>query len=59
VEEDVVVAGAVEVVVELPEDPPPYCARAQGNRENRIGWREKYIFRRLSLGLEMEILKIY
>jgi len=41
-----VLAGAVEVEVELSEDPPPYCASAHGNIENKIGWIENRIFHR-------------
>ena len=47
-EEDVVVfAEAAEVVeVELPAGPPPYCARANGNRESKSGLLENCIFQR-------------
>lgn len=41
-----VVADATEVVVELlaVPPPPPYCARANGNRERKSGLLEKCIF---------------
>jgi hypothetical protein len=44
VEDDVVVAGSVEVVAELAGDPPLYYAKANGNKQNRIGWLEIYLF---------------
>ena len=44
-EEDVAVADTAEVV-ELPADPPPYCARANAKRESKSALFEICIFKR-------------
>ena len=44
-EEDVAVADTAKVV-ELPADPPPYCARANAKRESKSALFEICIFKR-------------